>query len=93
MVSTQILVHRWGPEQGLIGAVSQSLVSSVAQATTQGRRKLVLKKFSCWFSEFNMLTCLRQLPSRIKQLSLETFSLFGNQLNFVLVLLSMSWSL
>ena len=44
MVSTKILVHRWGPEQGLIGAVSQSLVSSVAQATTQGRRKLVLKK-------------------------------------------------
>ena len=42
--STQMLVHRWGPEQGLIGAFSQSLVSSVAQATTQGRRKLVLKK-------------------------------------------------
>ena len=44
MASTQILVHRWGPEQGLIGAVSQSLVSSVAQVTTQGRRKLGLKK-------------------------------------------------
>ena len=44
MANTQILVHRWGPEQGLIGAFSQSLVSSVAQATTQGRRKLVLKK-------------------------------------------------
>ena len=44
MVSTKILVHRWGPEQGLISAVSQSLVSSVPQATTQGRRKLELKK-------------------------------------------------
>ena len=44
MASTQILVHRWGPEQGLIGAVSQSLVSSVVEATTQGRRKLGLKK-------------------------------------------------
>ena len=44
MASTQILVHRWGPEQGLIGAVSQSLVSSVAEATTQGQRNLELRK-------------------------------------------------
>ena len=43
MASTQILVHRWVPEQGLLGAGSQSLVSSVAQATTQGRRKLELR--------------------------------------------------
>ena len=57
MASTQILVHRWGPEQGLIGAVWQSLVSSVAQATTQGRRKLELKKKIP--VGFQSSTCLR----------------------------------
>ena len=37
VVPTQILVHRWGPEQGLqrcfAGSLNQSLVSSAVQAT------------------------------------------------------------